>query len=129
MRMEQKEDRRGEWINLLLMHITLLGAVLLYMTVLVKLEIFCPIRHFTGIPCPGCGMSRALGCLIRGNIIGSLRANPALLPCAGAIFVLINRETCLLKNVSARVKDIIIALGFGFTIAVYIVRMAFFEIP
>ena len=54
---------------------------------------------------------------------------PALLPCLTAMFVLFNRETCLLEHVSMRVKDILIALGFGFTIAVYIVRMAFFGIP
>lgn len=127
--MKRDNNRRQEWINLLLMHITLLAAVLIYMAVMVKLRIFCPIRHFTGIPCPGCGMSRALGCLLRLDIRGSLRCNPALLPCMGAIMILINRETCLLERVSLRVKDILIALGLGFTVAVYIVRMAFYEIP
>ena len=129
MTMEANKSRRREWVNLLLMHATLLAAALLYMAVMVKLRIFCPIRHITGIPCPGCGMSRALGCLLRLDIRGSLRSNPALLPCLTAMFVLFNRETCLLEHVSMRVKDILIALGFGFTIAVYIVRMAFFEIP
>lgn len=127
--MEQNLSRRREWLHLLLMHGMLLAAVLLYMTVMVKLRIFCPIRHFTGIPCPGCGMSRALGCLLRLDFEGSLHSNPALLPCMAALFVLVNRETCLLEKVSMRVKDIVIGAGFGFTIAVYIVRMAFAEIP
>ena len=127
--MAKQESRRREWIDLLLTHVLLLAAVLIYMAVMVKLRIFCPIRHFTGIPCPGCGMSRALGCLLRLNIVGSLRSNPALLPCMGAVFVLVNRETCLLERVSLRVKDALIAAGFGFTLAVYVVRMAFFDIP
>ena len=127
--MEPKYSRRREWLNLLLMHAMLLAAALLYMGIMVKLEIYCPIRHVTGIPCPGCGMSRALGCLLRLDFEGSLRSNPALLPCMMALFVMINRETILLEKVSMRVKDVIIALGFGFTIAVYIVRMAFWDIP
>ncbi|MBQ9902635.1 MAG: DUF2752 domain-containing protein [Clostridia bacterium] len=127
--MEPKKSRRQEWLHLLLLHVMILAAALLYMAVMVKLEIFCPIRHFTGIPCPGCGMSRALGCLLRLDVEGSLRSNPALLPCMCAMFVLINRETILLEKVSLRVKDMIIGLGFGFTIVVYIVRMAFFRIP
>ena len=127
--MEPKNSRRREWLHLLLLHVMLLAAVLLYMTVMVKLRIYCPIRHFTGIPCPGCGMSRALGCLLRLDLEGSLRCNPSLLPCMAALFVLVNRETCLLEKVSMRFKDIIIALGMGFTVAVYIVRMVFWEIP
>lgn len=122
-------DRRKEWTDLLLLHLTLLAAVLLYMWVMVKLRIFCPIRHFTGIPCPGCGMSRALGCLLRMDFAGSLRCNPALLPCLAAVLVLINRETCLLERWPMWFKDLVIGLGFGFTAAVYLVRMVFFEIP
>ena len=33
----------------------------------------CPIFHLTGIPCPGCGMSRAIMLLLRGDLRGSLR--------------------------------------------------------
>lgn len=126
---EQKKSRRREWIDLLIMHLTLLGAVLIYMFVMVKLEIYCPIRYITGVPCPGCGMSRALGCLLRGDLAGYFRCNPALLPCVATIIVLINRETILLEKWSMRVKDFIIAFGFIFTIIVYLVRMAFFTIP
>jgi hypothetical protein len=33
----------------------------------------CPIFHITGIPCPGCGLSRAVMLLLRGDLEGSLR--------------------------------------------------------
>ena len=48
--------------------------------------------------------------------------------CDGNVF-LVNRETFLLERLSMRIKDTVIALGFGFTIVVYIVRLAFFNIP
>ena len=127
--MNVKNARLGEWRNLLLLHLTILAAVLLYMAVMVRFRIYCPIRYLTGIPCPGCGMSRALGCLLRLDFRGSLRCNPALLPCLAAFFVLVNRESILLERLSMRVKDAIIGTGFGLTLAVYVIRMLFFEIP
>jgi len=33
----------------------------------------CPIFHFTGIPCPGCGLSRATMLLLKGDLAGSIR--------------------------------------------------------
>ena len=37
-----------------------LAAVLVLAFVISSLTIGCPIKFFTGIPCPGCGMSRAI---------------------------------------------------------------------
>ncbi len=31
----------------------------------------CPIRHFTGVPCPTCGMTRAFMALARGDLFAS----------------------------------------------------------
>ena len=33
-----------------------------------QFQIPCPIREWVGIPCPGCGMSRAYYCLLHGSI-------------------------------------------------------------
>jgi hypothetical protein len=38
----------------------------------------CAWRTFTGIPCPGCGGTRALACLAAGNLEGALTMNPAV---------------------------------------------------
>ena len=38
----------------------------------------CPLQHFTGIPCPGCGMSRALFALLRLDFGAALRCHPMI---------------------------------------------------
>lgn len=44
----------------------------------------CPFRMFIGIPCPGCGMSRALSCLLQGDLEASLYYHAMLLPTMAA---------------------------------------------
>lgn len=38
----------------------------------------CPMQALLNIPCPGCGMTRALKCLLCGDIAGSLAMHPML---------------------------------------------------
>ncbi|HVN97643.1 MAG TPA: DUF2752 domain-containing protein [Syntrophorhabdaceae bacterium] len=40
------------------------------------LPLFCPFKALTGIPCPGCGMTRALLCMAKGDFSGALALNP-----------------------------------------------------
>jgi hypothetical protein len=40
------------------------------------IPVFCPFELLTGIPCPGCGMTRAVLCLISGNLSDALLYNP-----------------------------------------------------
>lgn len=56
------------------------GILLLYIFIITVTGIGCPIRWFTGVSCPGCGMSRALFCLLQGDIRGSLSCHPLILP-------------------------------------------------
>ena len=37
---------------------------------------FCPIHHATGLPCPGCGMTRALALMSRGQVGAALELHP-----------------------------------------------------
>ena len=39
----------------------------------------CPFRAVTGFQCPGCGVTRLCLSLLRGDLPGAWRANPALL--------------------------------------------------
>ena len=40
----------------------------------------CPIKHFFGIECPGCGMQRSIIELLKGNILDSIMLYPPLIP-------------------------------------------------
>jgi hypothetical protein len=35
----------------------------------------CPFKYFLNIPCPGCGMTRAIFCILHLNFIGALKYN------------------------------------------------------
>ena len=41
--------------------------------------VLCPFRRCTGGYCPGCGMTRATGALLRGDIVASWQQHPFLL--------------------------------------------------
>ena len=43
------------------------------------LDLTCPLRRFTGVPCPLCGMTTAAAALAGGDLGASLAANPFLL--------------------------------------------------
>jgi len=39
----------------------------------------CPLHTLTGLPCPTCGMTRGLRCLLHGNLEAALLYNPLLM--------------------------------------------------
>lgn len=54
-----------------------LAAVLLYFLFHALFDAFCPSVLLSGFPCPGCGMTRAVLCLFRGQFARSWALNPA----------------------------------------------------
>jgi len=51
----------------------------------------CAIRRWTGLPCPGCGLTRAFCAISRGNIAGAIALNPFSLPLYAATILLLLR--------------------------------------
>lgn len=70
-----RKDLSSYGMALLLLAVLLGAAVLSGRTL-------CPVARIFGIPCPGCGMTRALGCLLTGNFKEAWQWNPAVYPLA-----------------------------------------------
>ena len=64
----------------------------------------CPVQHFTGVPCPGCGLSRALFALLRLDFAAAFRYNPMIyvLPPV-ALYVLFGKKPLLGATTRERV--------------------------
>jgi hypothetical protein len=54
----------------------MLGAALLWPALPAHPPFACPLRSMTGVPCPFCGMTRAVVAAVHGDIGASLRYNP-----------------------------------------------------
>lgn len=58
--------------------IVVLGIAIILLTICGMFPWKCPIYSLFGIRCPGCGITRALICLIHGNFIEALQYNPTI---------------------------------------------------
>ncbi|MCH5263144.1 MAG: DUF2752 domain-containing protein [Lachnospiraceae bacterium] len=82
---------------------------------------FCPLIIFCGIPCPGCGISRATAYFLTGRWQQAWQMNPMIFPIvAAAVYFGWNRY--LLGRKARGIKVIIIVLAV-LLVAVYAVRM------
>ncbi|MDE7018428.1 MAG: DUF2752 domain-containing protein [Lachnospiraceae bacterium] len=100
-------------------------AIVLY-TVLMNLifDAFCPMIILTGLPCPGCGMTRALFYLMRGNVAESVRMHPMGIPIAGLGFYFCwNRYV---KGRWAKGMNIFMGIAIVMLVICYVWRMWLF---
>ena len=104
-----------KWIPILLV---CAAVVLLYYF------IGCPFRFIFGVPCPGCGVTRAWFSFLSGDLIKAFDYHPLFLLMSVVILLLIVKNGKLFKN--AFLNNIFI-YGFSFSVAaVYVVRMFLF---
>jgi hypothetical protein len=93
----------------------------------------CPIALLTGVPCPGCGMTRAASALLRGDLTLALDYHPlipliAVLTVAGWAWWLL-RRTGRMKPMSNRVLNLgLIGVGVSL-VAVWLLRLAAGTLP
>jgi hypothetical protein len=70
--------------------IGMLGAAAVWNLLPVHPPLACPLRSATGIPCPMCGMTRAVVAAVHGNVLASLAFNPfGIVVVAVAIYVIV----------------------------------------
>lgn len=82
---------------------------------------FCPLIIFCGLPCPGCGVSRATAYFLTGRWHQAWQMNPMVFPIAAAAFYF-GWNRYLLGRKAAGIKVIVIAL-LVLLVVVYGVRM------
>lgn len=65
----------------------ILAAAAFVLVMQLKFGGVCPVRIFTGFPCPGCGLTRAALLLLKGDVVGSFQMHPMLLFIIVGIFL------------------------------------------
>ncbi len=93
----------------------------------------CPIALLTGVPCPGCGMTRAASALLRGNVDLALDYHPLIpllvvLVVGGWVWSLLRRAGKV-EPIPNRVLNLVL-IGTGVSLAaVWILRYASGTLP
>lgn len=99
------------------------AAVVAVYTVLVNLifHAFCPMVIVTGLPCPGCGMTRSLFFLATGRVGQSLWIHPMGVPIAVLIFYFLWNRYVLGRN--AKGMKVLVIAAIVLLVILYIWRM------
>ncbi len=74
-----KDIKDVKWAIIIIIAYFALGRYFLYS--------LCPMVMVTGLPCPGCGLTRAGFALLRLDLAGAYRIHPFIYPIAGYIAV------------------------------------------
>lgn len=93
----------------------------------------CPFALCTGTACPGCGLTRAAGSLIRGDVSGALVYHPliplVLLQVVGAwIWFVLHRQNKV-SAPSPRVVSLVLTANLFALVAVWGLRLAAGTLP
>lgn len=54
-----------------------------YIAMAVLMPVYCPSVYLFGMPCPGCGMTRAMLLTCRGELLSAYHMNPMIFPIIG----------------------------------------------
>ena len=74
--------------KILILHLAVFLGISLYLYITVSFRIYCPFNRLTGLTCPGCGSTRALFALVRGNFSEYFAYNPFALLLLAMLFIL-----------------------------------------
>lgn len=114
--MDEKTAKRRRILKVLLIHV---GAAALF-----ALWLFltgCPIHRLTGLPCPGCGMSRALFSLAKLDFAGAWYYHPLVFFLPLPLLYLIHRKAWKLPGGKRAAIAVAAAIGIAL-LAVYVIR-------
>jgi len=93
--------------------------------VLAHAPVVCPLRALFGVPCPGCGTTRAFFALGGGHLVASLRLNVLGAVVWLLVVLALARFAGLMpKRLFDRVGQALVAAGLVLALAVWIVALA-----
>ena len=94
--------------------------------------VLCPFRRCTGGYCPGCGVTRSTGALLRGDIARSWHHHPILLLAVGQAVALLGLWALAGGRLRARLRSrtgALLAANGALILAIWVVRLAAGHIP
>ena len=103
----------------------LASGLALYCLLALIFHIPCPIKWFTGISCPGCGMTRSLMALCRFDLEAAIAYHPLVFLVIAVAPVLV---VCYLKD-AVKVRKVLVGVSAGLLIGVYLYRMIVLDSP
>ncbi len=118
--LDEKKARRKRAGKVLMFHGIIILAILLYLFFLDYFSIGCPIRFLTGVPCPTCGVTRALLSLLHLDFAGYFRYNPMAVPLCAALFLAFHEK---LLRISRKWYLTLIIGTAVLTCVIYLVRL------
>ena len=117
--MSKKQSTRSKII-----HVVFFIAVMGVLAALMLLDIYrCPFKAVTGIPCPGCGMTRAVLSACKGDFRGAFYYHPLWIVAVPLVLVEVLNAMGGIK-IPAKVNNMILIIAGILLLAVYIIRLA-----
>jgi len=105
------------WRKIIIVLLLMSGVVFIWSL------IGCPFRFLFGIPCPGCGMTRAYGSLFTGNVRDAFRMHPLFIPLPAMLGLYVLNPPFLRKKwVNRTFLAVLLVMAFG----TYAARMLVF---
>ncbi len=119
--MQSSRSFKSYWLPKL----TVAAAIVSAAALLSVSGIGCPIRFLFGIPCPGCGTTRACAAALHGDFAEAFRWHPLFIVAVPAFIYIALGDYPLFGSVR-RETVFCVALGLAF-LAVYLIRILFSE--
>lgn len=111
---ENTKAKRKEWTSAGLAVLAVAFVYLFFHVV----GIGCPIQFFTGVSCPGCGMTRAALAVLRGDFAAALSFHPLVFALPAAAFVFLLR-----RKMPVKIYKILTFTLIGLFVILYLIRM------
>ena len=84
----------------------------------------CPLRACTGVSCPGCGLTRATGALLRGRPADAVGMHPLVLAIAVQVAVVWFVVAVLRRRIAPRLTVGLLVVNAVVLVAVWAIRLA-----